>query len=153
MKKVTIETHKEHLAPYFKSLNEEWLKRFFVIEPIDQKVLSQPTKLINEGGQILYASIDGMVVGCVALKHHGQGTFELTKMAVTQSHQAHGIGTQLMQSCIDYYQTINGKKLYLESHSSLKPAIKLYQRFGFVAMPTPFESDYQRSDFYMEYIK
>ncbi len=151
MKKVTIHKHKPEFSLYFKSLNVEWLEQFFVVEPIDEEVLSAPQKIIDEGGQVLYAKADKKVVGCVALKHHGKSVFELTKMAVTSAYQAHGIGSILMHHCIDEFKRLNGSKLYLESHSSLKPAIKLYQRWGFAELPHPFISKYNRSDFYMEY--
>lgn len=152
MKEVTTLKHHAELSPYFKSLNIEWLEHFFVVEPIDEQVLSNPQNIIDQGGEIIYALVDNQVVGCAALKHHGKAVFELTKMAVTTDFQAHGIGAILMQKCIETYLHLNGKKLYLESHSSLKPAIKLYQRWGFVALPHPFTSKYQRSDFYMEYL-
>ena len=151
MKQVTTETHKPELAGYFKSLNEEWLQRLFEVEPIDALVLSNPQDIVGHGGEVIYALTGHRVVGCVALKHHGKGVFELTKMAVTKAYQAQGIGAILMRRCLKEFSRLKGKKLYLESHSSLKPAIKLYQRWGFVAMPHPFKSEYQRSDFYMEY--
>lgn len=150
--KITMQNHSTELGPYFKSLNEEWLKRFFKIEPIDQKVLSNPANIVAEGGQIIYAKSASQVIGCVALKHHGDGVIELTKMAVTADCQAQGVGALLMQSCLDEFKALNGRKLYLETHSSLKPAIKLYARFGFVRRPHPFQSEYQRSDYYMEYM-
>jgi ribosomal protein S18 acetylase RimI-like enzyme len=151
VKKVTTELYKPELGRYFKTLNEEWLQRLFVIEPIDREVLANPQAIIDHGGQIIFAIADEQVVGCVALKHHGDGVIELTKMAVTAEFQAHGIGAILMQCCIDEFARLNGEKLYLETHTSLQPAIKLYQRWGFVALPHPFESEYQRSDYYMEY--
>ena len=152
MKKVTVHKHQPEFSTYFKSLNVEWLEQFFVVEPIDEQVLSAPQNIIEEGGQVIYAKVEEQVIGCVALKHHGQSVFELTKMAVTASYQALGIGSTLMHHCIDEFKQLNGKKLYLESHSSLKPAIKLYQRWGFVELPHPFKSKYSRSDFYMEYL-
>jgi len=115
-----------------------------VIEPIDQLLLSNPQSIIDQGGKIIYALIDEQVIGCVALKHHGQAVFELTKMAVTTDYQAHGIGATLMQRCIEEFYHLNGKKLYLESHSSLKPAIKLYQRWGFV--PRSLSQNRSRSE-------
>jgi len=148
---LNIQKHSSRLGPHFKTLNEEWLTKYFVIEPIDEYVLGHPDKIIVEGGQILYASLDDEVVGCVALKHHGDGVYELTKMAVTERCQAGGIGAALMEACLEAYQELNGQKLYLESHSSLAPAIKLYERFGFVRESHPFESEYQRSDYYMRH--
>lgn len=151
MKEVTTQTYKPELGKYFRTLNEEWLKRLFVVEPIDQQVLSRPQDIVDHGGEIIYALTNNKVIGCVALKHHGNAVFELTKMAVTADFQAQGVGALLLQRCIQAFHDLKGQKLYLESHSSLKPAIKLYQRWGFVAMPHPFASEYQRSDFYMEY--
>ncbi len=152
MSNITTQTHNPQLGPHFKSLNEEWLRLYFRIEPIDEQVLANPDQIIKQGGQIIYASEGDQVVGCVALKHHGQGVFELTKMAVTVAYQAKGIGAILMERCIAEFKQQGGKKLYLETHSSLQPAIKLYGRCGFVTMPHPFKSKYQRSDYYMEYI-
>ena len=119
MQEVTTQTHKSHLGHHFKTLNEEWLIKYFAIEPIDEYVLSHPEKIITEGGQIIYAIIGNNVVGCVALKHHGDGVIELTKMAVTAEYQARGIGAVLMQACIDQFRELKGNKLYLETHSSL----------------------------------
>ena len=135
---VSILRHNDEMAPHFKSLNEEWLTRYFRIEPIDSKVLSQPQKIIADGGQILYAQLNQKIVGCVALKHHGDGVFELTKMAVTHDCQGHGIGTKLLQACIDYYHDLNANELYLETHSSLENAIHLYAKYGFKKQPHPF---------------
>lgn len=151
MKEVTTLLHQNALGIHFKTLNEEWLKKYFVIEPIDTQVLSQPEYIINQGGQIIYAQVDNLIIGCAALKHHGDQVYELTKMAVTASHQALGTGALIMQRCIEEFSKLKGKKLYLETHSSLKPAIKLYGRFGFIEKPHPFVSEYQRSDFYMEF--
>nr|WP_255590015.1 GNAT family N-acetyltransferase [Marinicella sp. NBU2979] len=139
------------MAPHFKRLNEEWLVKYFEIEPIDQQVLSNPQDIIDHGGQIIYALLGDEVVGCVALKHHGEGVIELTKMAVTAVHQAHGIGAKLMAQSLQEFAKLGGKQLYLETHSSLQPAIKLYGRWGFVSKPYPFASEYARSDYYMEW--
>ena len=151
MDSITTHLHHDTLAAHFKSLNEEWLKRLFVVEPIDQEVLSHPEKIIADGGQIIYAKVMDQVVGCVALKHHDKGVYELTKMAVTSDFQARGIGAVLMSKCLQEFVRLEGQKLYLETHSSLQPAIKLYARFGFVSLPHPFKSEYQRSDYYMEH--
>lgn len=151
MLEVTTQTHISELGSHFKKLNEEWLNKFFTIEPIDKYVLSHADEIVAQGGQIIYAKHQNNVIGCVALKHHGKKVYELTKMAVTEQFQANGIGAILMQRTLEEYHKLKGKKLYLESHSSLQPAIKLYGRFGFVQKAHPFKSEYARSDFYMEY--
>ena len=135
----------------FGRLNREWLERYFRVEPIDERVLSAPeTEILGHGGLILYAVAGDEAVGTVALKYHGDGVFELTKMAVTAAWQGHGIGRRLMEAAIDRYRAAGGSCLYLESHSSLAPALALYESAGFCHTPRPQPSDYERSDVYME---
>lgn len=136
----------------FARLNREWLERYFRVEPIDEAVLSDPqSKVLADGGVILYAVIGGDAVGTVALKHSGAGVYELTKMAVTAAAQGRGLGRLLMDAAIVRFADIDGKKLFLESHDSLKPALALYESAGFRHSPRPHDSDYQRSNVYMEY--
>lgn len=137
-------------ADAFLRLNLEWLEKFFYVEDIDRAVLSNPqAEIIDHGGQILFAVLGGEVCGTVALKHFGDGCYELTKMAVTASRQGAGIGRALMLAAIDKFSALAGKKLYLETHSSLTTAIALYESAGFVHRAPPRASEYARADTYM----
>ncbi|WP_154223627.1 GNAT family N-acetyltransferase [Marinicella rhabdoformis] len=139
------------LGPHFKTLNLAWLEKYFVVEPIDEQVLSQPQKIIQQGGFIFYILDNNRVLGCCALKHHGDQVYELTKMAVTKTSQGKGLGKRLMDACISHFESIPGKSLYLETNSSLKTAIKLYEKYHFVAKECPFNTPYDRADYYMEW--
>ena len=79
------------------------------------------------------------------------GRYELTKMAVTTAAQGLGAGRRLGEAVIDRYRALGGTSLYLESHSSLAPALALYESLGFRHSPRPAPSEYARSDVYMEY--
>jgi len=141
------------LAPHFERLNVEWLERYFHVEAIDRDVLrNAQSKVIDHGGDILFAYLNDAVVGCCALKHQGEQVFELTKMAVTTSAQGYGIGRKLMVAALERYAELGGTRLYLESHDSLLAAIKLYESVGFVHEPRPDgPSVYDRSNVYMVY--
>jgi GNAT superfamily N-acetyltransferase len=140
------------LAPDFERLNREWLEALFTVEPIDARVLGDPQRyIIDPGGHILFARTPGAIVGTVALKYEGQGRYELTKMAVTAAAQGLGAGRLLGEAVIDRYRELGGSSLYLESHSSLAPALALYESLGFRHSPRPAPSEYARSDVYMEY--
>ncbi len=139
-------------ADAFRRLNLEWLEKYFWVEEIDQTILSDPqAEIIDHGGHILFARIDDEIVGTVALKHHGDGTFELTKMSVTSSWQGAGIGRALMIAAIERFDEVNGRKMYLETHISLGAAIALYESAGFVHRTPPTASEYARADTYMVY--
>jgi ribosomal protein S18 acetylase RimI-like enzyme len=136
----------------FKRLNVEWLEKYFLVEPIDEVVLSDPqSSILDSGGIILYAIVDGEAAGTVALKHQGGGTYELTKMAVTERYQGQGLGRLLLSAAVDRFARLAGKMLYLESHSSLGPALALYESAGFHHQAPPSPSDYARADVYMVY--
>ena len=136
----------------FARLNIDWLERWFVVEPVDRVVLSDPeTHILADGGCVLFA-IDGddHAVGTVALKHQGDGVYELTKMAVEPAHQGAGIGRLLMQGALGAYRRLGGRELFLESSSKLAPALKLYESVGFRHRPAPRPgSHYARADVYM----
>ena len=138
----------------FARLNIDWLERWFVVEAIDREVLSDPdTHILADGGRVLFAiDDDARAVGTVALKHEGAGVYELTKMAVDPAYQGRGIGRLLMEGALRTYRAVEGRELFLESNSSLAPALNLYESVGFRHHPAPRPgSHYARADVYMVY--
>ncbi len=149
--KVEIVSFNDQYANAFAELNFEWLEKYFYIEDYDREVLTNPKKyILNEGGQILYALIDGNAVGTVALIKRDQGVFELSKMAVTENYKGLRIGQKLMYACIDYAGQHGVKRLFLDSNRTLIPALKLYDKVGFKEIPTPEDTPYERADIRME---
>jgi putative acetyltransferase len=140
------------LADAFGRLNREWLEKYFRVEAVDEPILDDPlTHIIGHGGAVLYAVLEGEAVGTVALKHQGGGSFELTKMAVTEAWQGRGIGRRLLCAAIARFRQFDGQLLYLESNSGLGPALALYESAGFRHEPRPEPSEYERADVYMVY--
>lgn len=136
----------------FARLNLEWLERWFTVEPIDREVLRDPeTHILDHGGRVLFAiDADGRAVGTVALKHEGDGVYELTKMAVDPTLRGSGIGRRLMEGALATYQALGGRELFLESSLKLAPALALYESVGFRHRPAPRPgSHYARADVYM----
>jgi ribosomal protein S18 acetylase RimI-like enzyme len=149
---VEIIPFERRYAGDFKRLNVEWLQKYFRVEPIDEQVLSRPLELLRNGGAIFLARHGGAIVGTCALLTAGEGRFELSKMAVTASHQGLGIGRKLVQAVVSEYLARGGSELFLESNSRLTPAITLYETAGFAHASRPAPSHYERSDVYMVYM-
>lgn len=137
-------------AAAWTALNEAWIARMFVIEPKDRIVLDDPVgQIIAPGGHILMAEMNGRPVGCCALIAMKGGGYELAKMAVDETLRGHGIGKRLMSAAIAMARDLNAPRLYIETNSSLKNAIGLYEAYGFrhmAAQPTA----YARCDVWME---
>lgn len=133
-----------------KTLNLEWLTKYFKVEPKDEMVLSNPkSEIIDKGGFIFYAQYKGSIVGTVSLLKIDEVTFELSKMAVSSSVQGIGIGKQMLEHCFEFSKHNNINKLILYSNRSLQSAIHLYTKYGFKEIP--LESGiYERADIKME---
>lgn len=148
---VTIIDFEDKYAPDFAKLNFEWLEKYFYIEAYDTELLKNPKKyILNDGGHILIAILKEQVVGTVALIKRGDQVFELSKMAVTEEHQGMGIGKMLIHACIKYAKENGCKRLFLDSSTTLSPAISLYTKYGFKEIPVPEDTPYERCNIRME---
>ena len=70
-------------------------------------------------------------------------------MTVTEAARGTGLGRRLMDHCVEAATAMGARRLYLETNSSLAPALSLYRASGFVDLP-PRESPYARADVFME---
>lgn len=137
--------------PVFRQLNEEWIARYFTLEPADLKALDHPaTYILEPGGGILLAEVAGTVVGTCALIKMADGGYELAKMAVAPAAQGQRIGYLLGQAAIERARDLGARRVYLESNSKLTPALQLYQKLGFQPLVQAVPSPYARADVQME---
>lgn len=149
---VSIISFEKRFEKNFYDLNIEWLKTYFYVEPYDEEVLSKPeTYIINKGGHVFFAMLDGSVAGTVALMPtNDQDIFELTKMAVLPNLRGRKIGQKLMQHCIDFSKGQSSKALMLYSNTILENAIYIYRKYGFIEIPVEPDCPYERSNIKME---
>ena len=143
-----VEFEPAHAAA-FRALNEAWISKYFTLEAKDREVLGDPEgKIIAEGGRVFMAIQDGQPVGCAALLKMADGGYEVAKMTVSEALRGSGLGRLLMQHCIDAGAQMGATRLYLETNSSLAPALGLYRAMGFRDL-APAETAYARADVFM----
>lgn len=148
---ITIVPYKEEYKEYIKTLNYEWIKKYFFIEPNDVKQLSNPKEeILDKGGEIFFALDDDAIIGTASLLKVNDEEYELAKMAVTEKYKGLGIGKMLMEHCIDEAKKLDAKKLTLVSNTKLDAAIHVYRKYGFVEIPLPKEIHYERGNIMME---
>jgi ribosomal protein S18 acetylase RimI-like enzyme len=128
---------------HFRALNEDWLREYFSIEDSDVRLLGDPNgKIIKKGGVILFALLDGEVVGTCALVKHPTGAYELTKMAVAESARRQGVGKALAHAVIMRANKLGVREIYLQTSEKLVAACKLYRKLGFRRIKRgPFPAD------------
>ena len=137
----------------FRTLNEEWISRYFVLEPKDRETLGDPENtILRKGGRIFMVWAGGEAVGCVALIPIGDGVYELSKMAVSPAMRGQGIGRRLLEYAIQQARTMGAASLFLGSNSVLKNAVHLYESVGFTHVPPEKlpPMHYARADVFME---
>jgi GNAT superfamily N-acetyltransferase len=136
----------------FRLLNEEWISRYFQLEDKDRETLNHPEKILNAGGQIVMALLGEERVGCCALIPIGTDEYEIAKMTVTDKYRGRGFGRAVLAGTIAEARRMGASRLYLETNSSLTPAITLYESLGFCHLPPEriVPSPYARADVYME---
>ncbi|WP_179031585.1 GNAT family N-acetyltransferase [Paenibacillus kribbensis] len=140
-------------AHAFKTLNEEWITRFFTIEEEDRVILDNPVEnIVNRGGDVLIARAGDSIVGCVALVPSGAGVFELSKMSVTPGSRGRGYGRRIIDAAIDRARELGATSLFLGSSTKLPNAVHLYESFGFKHVPVERigPMPYVRADVFME---
>lgn len=138
-------------AADFARLNYEWIEKFFAVEEHDREMLDHPRKyIIDNGGEIFFALVNGIAVGTVAMIKFSDGSFELAKMGVDPEFRGRGIANYLMQACIEFAKAAGIPKVFLESSRQLSPAIALYRKFGFEETELDKNTPYARCDIRME---
>jgi ribosomal protein S18 acetylase RimI-like enzyme len=147
---ITIEKYKPEYQRYFEAFNKAWLEKYFVVEAIDEYVLTHPEEaILNDGGQILFAVYQNEVIGTVALRKVADGVMEFTKMAVDEKYQGLGAGKLLCEAAIALARDLKLQKLVLYSQTQLETAVGIYRKYGFEHKPID-SSKYKRADVYME---
>lgn len=150
---VSIVDYTPEYRKAFKSLNEEWIRKYFKMEKPDHDALDNPKKnILDKGGHIIVALYKNEPVGVCALvkSKDAEYDFELVKMAVSPDAQGKNIGLLLGQHIIAKAKKLGASKLFLESNTVLAPAINLYYKLGFKRIVPKHISPYERSNIQME---
>jgi N-acetylglutamate synthase-like GNAT family acetyltransferase len=150
--RVEILEFSPELAEHFASINYQWISHYFQIEEEDRLVLDNPVeKIIEPGGAIIFAQLDGEIVGTVALKPENPDLYELTKMGVLPQVRGRQVGLKLGQAILEKAREMKIPKVFLDSNKKLKPALNLYRKLGFEEVGVEDESAYVRCDIRMEW--
>lgn len=133
--------------PAFEFLNRAWIEEYFIIEEEDLKTLQNPESyILEDGGEVFFAILDGEVVGTAAMIQTDKGIYELAKMAVARQFQGLGIGKKLLRRCVDFSKEREATEIFLITNDSLKPALSLYLSFGFVLNDQNDDNRYERGN-------
>jgi len=151
MQRIEILDYEPRFRHAFRELNEWWIHRYFEMEDKDYQLLYDPqTHVLEKGGHILIALLEGQPAGtCALVPSDREGfDFELTKMGMAPEFQGRGVGMALGEAILEKARGLGAENIFLESNTILKPAIELYRKLGFREFSGE-ESPYQRCNIQM----
>lgn len=133
--KYQIIPYSSRFKSQFKSLNQEWLEKYFYVEEFDLEVLNNPEQyLIKPGGQIYFATVENQAVGTVGLMPN-QSFIEITKMAVDPKFRGYGIGQALFNQALKGCGELGYKRVHIFTNTKLHTAFRMYRKMGFTEIP------------------
>lgn len=90
---------------------------------------------MDKGGKVLFALENKVPIGTIAIVRHSRNVAELSKIAVETSKRRQGVARLLVEYAINYCKLKRYKKIIVVTNSTLKAAINLYKKYGFVNYP------------------
>lgn len=149
---IQIILYSDENKQFIKTLNYNWLEKYFHIEKGDEISLSNPKEeIIDKGGFIFYVKLNQEIIGTASLIKKNNSIFELGKMAISDKYQGFGIGKKLIDYCLKFAKEQKIEKLILYSNTKLEPAIHLYKKYGFNEVELE-HGLYERANIKMELI-
>ncbi|WP_427966953.1 GNAT family N-acetyltransferase [Altererythrobacter sp.] len=138
LKNWTVRPFRPSDGPAFAALNRRWIEELFALEEKDRQQLEEPqTTILDKGGFIAMADLDGWVIGTGAIlpathaPDDGNRWMEVVKMTTDLAAQRSGVGTAILQQLIDFARERDANAVWLETNSTLAAATALYEKFGF----------------------
>lgn len=143
--------YQEKYKKDFISLNVHWIEKYFVLEKADLEILEHVDDELRKGAMVYFVvNNDKVLATCMAMPE-GNNVWEICKLAADERYKGNGAGSAVFKACMDYAIAHGAKKLILISNHILKPALHIYEKFGFRQVKVD-RTEYERCDVQYEYI-
>ena len=137
----------------FIALNTAYVEKFFVMEQADRDILEHVDEWLDKGAMIYFAVEENQVLATCMAQPLGHAVWEICKLAADEQYQGRGAGQAVFQAAMQYAIRQGAEKLTLISNRILKPALHIYEKFGFQEVPLEKAYwEYDRADIQFEYL-
>ena len=111
-------------------------RAYLDLQGYDDEVIHPEQKYGLPEGRLWLARLDGVPVGCVALRRLDDERCEMKRLYVRPGFREQGLGKRLVQRVIEDARSIGYRCLLLDTLPFLTVAIGMYKRMGFVEIPS-----------------
>lgn len=96
---------------------------------------------------VYFAIENEKVLATCMIEPHQDDVWEICKLAALNQYTGTGAGSTVFEACLNYANVHGAKKIVLVTGSILKPALHIYQKFGFIEVPLNKEEwPYKRAE-------
>lgn len=97
----------------------------------EEELKALPGKYAAPEGTMILALVDGESAGCIALRKSSEGIAEMKRLFVRDDYRGLHIGKRLVQLILEEAARLGYSYIRLDTLSTMKEAVSLYQSFGF----------------------
>ena len=129
-----IAAHEGEPLRFVHELFEEYAQSLGIdlcFQGFGQELAELPGKYAPPEGRLLLAQHQDAAAGCVALRKIAPGICELKRLYVRPGFRGKGLGRRLTQALIQAASEYGYQLMRLDTLSSMKAAIALYESLGF----------------------
>lgn len=107
----------------------------FSFQNFDEELLSVDKKYGSPEGGLIIAYCNNEAIGCVGIRFLEVGICELKRLYVKDSMRGRKVGYCLMEKSLNLVRELGYYKVRLDTLTSMKSAILLYESYGFYEIP------------------
>jgi GNAT superfamily N-acetyltransferase len=136
----------------FIDFNTDWIvSNFGFLEEHDREAFANIDDEIKKGAMIFFAVENETPLACCMSKPLEESTWELCKLGSNKNVQHKGAGNIVFKAAMEWALEKGAKRLLLISNSKLKPALHIYEKYGFEEIKLD-NYEYVRGDIAFEYV-
>lgn len=136
----------------FIEFNTDWIvSNFGFLEEHDKETFQKIDQEISKGAMIFFAVENEVPLACCMSTPMESDTWEICKLGSNKNVPHKGAGNLVFKAAMDWALEHGAKRLFILSNSRLKPALHIYEKYGFKEIKLD-NYEYRRGDIAYEYL-
>ncbi len=118
----------------------------------DEELASLPGKYALPDGRLYLVYVEEGVAGCVAYRRLSATDCEMKRLFILPNYRKIGLGEKLVNHVICDAKNQGYSRMYLDTLSTMHPAMKLYKKIGFVETQPYYHNPIQEAIYFILYL-